>query len=261
MTHSKLNNQKITSLIVDDEQPSREALFNYISEFCPELEVIGECNSINSAWKTINELHPQLVFLDIEMPKGNGFDLLRMFNPVTFKVIFITAFSEYAVDAFRYAAVDYLMKPVKVTELIEAVNKVKNGFGSNNSIDVVLKLLENQSLQTSQDNSLIVTGAKGFTLIKKNDIIMLRADGYCTTLFLADKQSITSTRNLKYYEDILDQVQFMRIHHSYIINFNHVTGYTHQEEVLLSDQLRCPLSKAHKQEFLNYFKIVKPHKG
>jgi two-component system LytT family response regulator len=261
MTIAKINKEKISTIIVDDEQPSREALYNYISEFCPELEVVAQCDSINSAWKAINVLRPQLVLLDIEMPNGNGFDLLRMFNPINFKVIFITAFSQYAVDAFRFAAIDYLMKPVKIAELIEAVNKVKNGVGNNNSIDVVLKLLESYTLHTSQENSLIISGAKGFTLVKKSDIIMLEADGYCTILFLTGKSNITSTRNLKYYEEILDPVQFMRVHHSYLINFDHVTGYTHQEEILLSHDLRCPLSKSHKQDFLNYYKIIKHKNG
>jgi two-component system LytT family response regulator len=195
------------------------------------------------------------------MPKGNGFDLLRMFNPINFKVIFVTAFSQYAVDAFRYAVIDYLMKPVKVVELIEAVSKVKNGVGNNNSINIVLKLLESHSLNSSQDKNLIISGAKGFTLIKKNDIIMLKADGYCTIIFLTGKSNITSTRNLKYYEELLDPVQYMRVHHSYIINFEHVTGYTHQEEVLLSHELRCPLSKSHKLDFLNYYKIIRHKNG
>jgi two-component system, LytTR family, response regulator len=261
MTISKTKKEKISAIIVDDEQPSRAALSNYMNEFCPELLVVAQCDSINSAWKAINELKPQLVLLDIEMPNGNGFDLLRMFNPIPFKVIFITAFSQYAVDAFRFAAVDYLMKPVKIAELIEAVNKVKNSIGNHNSIDVVLKLLESYSPHSSKENSLIISGAKGFTLVKKSDIIMLKADGYCTTLYLTGKSNITSTRNLKYYEDILDPIQFMRIHHSYLINFEHVTGYTHQEEILLTHDLRCPLSKSHKQGFLSYYKIIKHKNG
>jgi two-component system LytT family response regulator len=104
----------IKSVIVDDEQPSREALANYIREYCPDIEIVSECKSAKTAFKCINERRPQLVFLDIEMPRGSGFDLLKMFKTIPFKVIFVTAFSDYAIQAFRFSATDYLMKPVKV---------------------------------------------------------------------------------------------------------------------------------------------------
>src|ERR1035437_4787774 len=117
--------KSIKTIIVDDEKPSREALVNYITEYCPDIEIVSECKSIKTAYKSISELKPQLVFLDIEMPNGSGFDLLKMFETIDFKVIFITAFSDYAIQAFRFSATDYLLKPVKVIELIDAVAKVQ----------------------------------------------------------------------------------------------------------------------------------------
>lgn len=104
----------LNTIVVDDERPSREALSTYLRDYCRDVQVVSECDSVKSAYKAIVEHKPKLVFLDIEMPNGNGFDLLSLFNPIDFKVIFVTAFSEYAIKAFRFSAADYLLKPVKV---------------------------------------------------------------------------------------------------------------------------------------------------
>ena len=120
----------LKAIVVDDETPSREALSTYIRDFCPIVRIVAECNNARAAYQSILEQRPHLVFLDIEMPNGDGFDLLRMFKTIDYKVIFVTAFSEYALRAFRFSASDYLLKPVKVDELVEAVNKVNQELAS-----------------------------------------------------------------------------------------------------------------------------------
>ncbi len=254
MTHQTETGQKIKTIIVDDEQPSREVLANYISEYCPGLHVVAECNSAKNAFKTIVETKPQLVFLDIEMPKGSGFDLLRMFNPINFQVIFVTAYSQYAVDAFRFAAVDYLLKPIKIAELVESVERIAKVIRPVDIMDKLLDLVENFSPPSGRNNTLIVSDSKGFTVHKMADIVMLKAEGYCTSIFLANDTSLTSSRNLQYYEEIVNQQMFMRVHHSYIINLSHVIQYTYQEEIILTNNLRCSLSRAHKKSFKDYYK-------
>lgn len=244
----------IKAIIVDDEQHARDALFNYISEFCPALEVVALCGSAKEAYKIINEKKPDLVFLDIDMPQGSGFDLLKMFEKIHFKVVFVTAYSEYAVDAFRYAAVDYLMKPIKVSELIEAVGKVESDLKKTDSFAMLLDLLESFASPKKQNRDFVISTASGFTVVKTNDMVMFQANGYCTKVFLADGTCLSSSHNLKYYDDIFDQQQFMRVHNSYIINIDHVKKYTNTEEIILTGNLKCSLSRSHKQDFLNLYK-------
>ena len=137
--------QIIKAIVVDDELHARELMVNYIHEYCEEVEIIGVCRSANDAYEMIGEKRPDLVFLDIDMPHGSGFDLLRMFQTINFKVVFVTAFSDYAIDAFRFSAVDYLLKPIKVGELTEAVEKVKNTLKVPDSYAQLLDLLESYS--------------------------------------------------------------------------------------------------------------------
>ena len=243
------------TIIVDDEQLSREALLKCLSEFCPEIDVVAECNSVSTAFKAIKEYHPGLVFLDIEMPKGSGFELLKMFNPLEFKVIFVTAFSAYAVQAFRCSAIDYLLKPVKVRELIEAVAKA-NEAASPLSQQISV-LLENLNKPEETNKKLAIFHTKGFDIIKTEDIILCEADGYCTKFYISGNIKTYSTHLLKYYEEVLPKTQFMRVHNSFIINLEHVNRYTTQGEIILSEELHCPLSLTRKAEFLRVIKGLK----
>ena len=246
--------KSIKTIIVDDEKPSREALVNYITEYCPDIEIVSECKSVKTAYKSISELKPHLVFLDIEMPNGSGFDLLKMFETIDFKVIFITAFSDYAIQAFRFSATDYLLKPVKVVELIDAVAKVQQELTILDTNQHIHLLLQKLALPDEITKTLVIHHSKGFDVIRTSDIILCKADGYCTNFFMNGHTKICSSKSLKYYEEILPGDQFLRVHNSYIINMNHVKGYTFNGEILLSENQSCFLSSAHKQSFLRNFK-------
>jgi two-component system LytT family response regulator len=245
--------KSIRTIIVDDEKPSRDALANYITEFCPILEISAMCKSVKEAYKAILEHNPQLVFLDIEMPKGNSFDLLRMFKTIDFNVVFVTAFSEYATSAFKVSATDFLLKPVKVSELTEAVKKVQENL-KYKSFQNLTALLENIEVPSGPIKKLVIPNQKGFIALDTDDIIMCEANGYCTTFFVSGNKRVSSSYHLKYYEEFLPAKQFLRVHNSYIVNLKHVTGYTHQGEIILSENLRSPLSKTYKQVFLQYCK-------
>ncbi len=134
------------------------------------IQIVAECKSAKMAFNAISEFQPQLVFLDIEMPKGSGFDLLKMFETINFKVIFVTAFSVYAVQAFRFSATDFLLKPVKVSELIDAVNKVKDELSLQNSFVNIKALLDNLAGVNSITENLVIPDSKGFTVVKTSDI-------------------------------------------------------------------------------------------
>lgn len=249
--------QKLKTIIVDDEKLSRDALKNYINEFCPDIEIVAECVTANAAFKEITKYAPQLVFLDIEMPKGSGFDLLRKFERIEFKVIFVTAFSDYAVDAFRFSATDFLLKPVKVSELVEAVKKARRDLETINSLQNIYAFLDNIGAATDSVKKLVIANSHGFTVVKTSEIIMCEAEGYLTHFHLENKLKISSSHPLKYYEEILPLNQFLRVHNSFIININHVTNYSNQGEIQMTGKLKCSLSNSRKKEFLKIFKNKK----
>jgi two-component system LytT family response regulator len=248
--------QAIRTLVVEDEQPSRDALISYIGDYCPDLEVVGSCKSVREAHKAILEQNPDLVFLDIEMPRASGFELLKKFKKVEFSVIFVTAFSEYATKAFRVSATDFLLKPVRISELVEAVSKVKQNFMIRefSNLETLLENIENPS---GQFHKLIIPNQKGFTAVNIKEVIMCVADGYCTGFYLEDGKKLISSHHLKYYEELLPAQIFQRVHNSYIINLNHVTGYSHQGVISLSKGLQAPLSKNRKDLFLQCWKTRK----
>jgi two-component system LytT family response regulator len=249
MTHLSEN---ILTIIVDDEKPSREVLTNYINEYCPALKIVASCKTINEAYKAIIDYKPQLVFLDIEMPRSSGFGLLKMFSEINFNVVFITAFSEYASTAFRVSAIDFLLKPIKVSELIDAVNKVQTNIKNKRLHDLSI-LFENLEHPTETIKKLVVPHIKGFTTINISNIILCEADGYCTNFYLTGNTKVSSSHHLKYYEEFLPQDQFLRVHNSYVINLLHVTGYTHQGVIMLSEGITCSLGTSRKQAFLQKF--------
>jgi two-component system, LytTR family, response regulator len=244
---------KIRAVIVDDDQNSSDIIKNYIDEYCPNIEIPVLCDSIKSAYVDISRLEPDLVFLDIQMPGGNGFDLLRMFNPVRFKVIFVTAHSEYAVDAFRYSAMDYILKPCTVEELLKAVKKAEIEIKHDRYSDLS-GLLELMPHENKPQSKLVISSARGFSVVSPEEIIMCKAESYCTLIYLTGKVVISSSRNLKYYENLLPADIFMRVHNSYLVNLNHVKEYSNQEVILLSESRSSPLSNVHKQDFLKVFR-------
>jgi two-component system, LytTR family, response regulator len=247
-----MKNRLLTTIIVDDEKPSRDGLSTYIRDFCREISVVAECDSVKTAYNAILEHHPDLVFLDIEMPNGNGFDLLKLFKKPEFKVIFVTAYSEYAIRAFRFSAADYLLKPVKVDELVEAVSKVRDSLDLKLEPTYMQTLMENLTPKTAPEN-LVVNDLKGFTVIKVRNIIKCEGEGYCTHFYLVGGKKVTSSKNLKYYEELLAENQIMRVHHSSLVNLDHVEGYSRQGEILLNENLKCALGDKYRQGFMERF--------
>ncbi len=240
----------IRSVVVDDEKPSREVLCNYLKEYCPDVEVVATAGSVKTAYRIIKKHAPDLVFLDIELGDGKGFDLLNLFEKLDFKIIFVTAYSEHAVKAFRFSAVDYLLKPVKIDELKEAVEKARNLNGTTMKSQNVEAFLNNLNSVTKMLPTIVIPHIKGYEVLKITEIIMCRADGYCTYFHLTDNRKIVSSKNLKQYEELLADQNFIRVHHSYIISLNHVTSYTKQGEILLTENNKASLGDAYKDVFI-----------
>jgi two-component system, LytTR family, response regulator len=243
----------LRAIIIDDEQPAREALGNYVAEFCTDVKVVAMAESAKTGKKAIEAFHPDLVFLDVEMPNGSGFDLLREYEKIPFRVIFVTAYSEYAVKAFRFYATDYLMKPISIKELVEAVEKVKkemnHDLGSVN-LEALTKFIRNPD---EEIRTIIIPDMAGFHVLEIGDIIRCEAHDYCTDFFSAGGKKITSSKTLKHYEELLADFYFIRVHNSHMVNMKHVKGYLHEGTIQLSENHSAPLGNTYKKRFLDLF--------
>jgi two-component system LytT family response regulator len=243
----------IRAVIIDDEKLARDVIFNYLNEYCPDVEVVAQASSVKTALTSIQKTTPDLVFLDIEMPDGTGFDLLNSFDKIDFKIIFVTAYSEYAIKAFRFSAIDYLLKPVKIDELIDAVARVRSAGTTGISAEIINSLLNNLRSSSPKQSTLIIPNIKGFEVLRVSDIIMCQADGYCTNFHLSGSRKVVSSKNLKHFDGLLEDQNFLRVHHSYLVNLDHVTGYTRQGEILLSEGMKAFLGDSYKNEFVKRF--------
>lgn len=243
----------IRCIIVDDEFPARECLHNYLRDYCHDVEVVAQADSVKAAVEAILRYKPDLVFLDVEMPNGSGFDVLRQLNTIDFSVVFVTAFEEYAVTAFRFSATDYLLKPVNITELTEAVGKVRSEMSKKadtTNVEALLKLMDNDSAEW---NVIIIPNSEGFNVLEIHDIISCEADGYCTIFHLRGNRKIVSSRNLKNYDELLTGHGFLRVHNSFVINLRYVREYSSEGVITLSDNQCAPLGNTYKKRFLEYF--------
>jgi two-component system LytT family response regulator len=247
--------QKIRSVIVEDESAAREVLKNYLSKYCPQVEVIGEAQHIKEAVPLLHELEPQLVFLDVEMPFGNAFDVLEACKDLQFETIFVTAFSEYSLKALNQSAAYYLLKPISIEELILAVNKVQLQLLNQEIFNRNRIIVENFREPNPERQKVILPTLEGFEVAKMEEIVRLRGNGNFTDIYLQDGSKKMVCRFLKHFSEILP-FPFLRVHKSHIINVNFVKSY-HKGAggyVTLFDGSEVEISPTYKEEFLKNFK-------
>src|ERR1700744_5106931 len=209
-------NKSINAIIVDDEKKGRELLKIVLSEHCPNVNIIGMANSAVQAFELINEVSPDLVFLDIEMPGGNGFDLLERFKEIKFSVIFVTAYDRYAIKAFKFSAVDYLLKPIDEEDLVRAVNKASRPDHLRIREDVE-SLTHNYKNSKAGNNKLALSTLEGLIFVEIADITRCKASGKYTCIYLNNKKEILATKNLGEFEDFLSEHNFIRVHHTHLV--------------------------------------------
>ncbi|PAM95904.1 DNA-binding response regulator [Flavobacterium sp. IR1] len=245
--------QKIRSVIVEDELAAREVLKNYLSKYCPQIEVVGEAQHIKEAVPLLHEIRPQLVFLDVEMPFGNAFDVLEACKDLQFETIFVTAFSEYSLKALNQSAAYYLLKPISIEELIVAVNKVHHQIMNHELFNRNKIIVENFHETKPENQQVILPTLEGFEVVKMEEIVRLRGNGNFTDLYLNDGSKKMVCRFLKHFSEILP-LPFIRVHKSHIINMTCVKSYNKGGIVTLNDGAEIEVSPTYKEEFLRNFK-------
>ena len=236
----------LKTVIVEDEASSQETLNNYLKEYCPDVEVVGLAANIEDGKKLIEEVHPDLVFLDVEMPFGTGFDLLESLGKIQFQTIFVTAFSNYAIRAIQYSASNYILKPIDIDELIAAVEKVKKQDAS--KINATSILLENMRNSRQQETKIVLPVIEGFEIIQAQEVIHCQSDDNFTRFNLENKQKLMICRTLKYYQEILEPLGFLRIHKSHLVNLERVRKYIKGSGgfVVMSNGAELPVSPRQK---------------
>ena len=242
----------IDAVLVDDETAGLEALKLALEKYCPDIAIKGIYDKPEEALAGIRKINPGLVFLDVQMPQLSGFDLLQQLSPIHFEVIFVSAHDQYAIKAIRFSALDYLLKPIDVEDLMHAVNRVKERQNHTSSSFQFQSVLNNIQLKSGRVEKLAVPTLQGIDFFNTQDILYCKAEGSYTQIVLKNNQQALVCKNLKDFESLLAESGFFRVHHSYIINLAHVEKYVKGEGgyVVLTENHHVDVSRRKKEEFL-----------
>lgn len=242
---------KLRTIIIDDEQDCINLLKFELQQHCPQIEVVATFQSSTKALNEMEMFDPQLVFLDIEMPVMNGFELLEKLMPVNFNIIFITAYNQFAIKAFRFSALDYLVKPFDITELVESVAKAA---GKTKASDGQLETLQKE-IKAAAISKIAIPGNNGVTFIEINDIVFAEASNNYTKLILLDKQQHIISKTLKDVQDVLEQQHFLRVHRQFIINLNHVKQFFRGVNmyVVMDNGMNIPVARSQKDKLVERY--------
>ena len=242
----------IRTIIIEDEPVSRDMLMLMLQRHADDIEIVDCCSNPTDGIDSIASHQPDLIFLDIQMPKMNGFDMLRKVNPINFEVIFTTAFDQYAINAIRVSALDYLLKPVDDEDLTAAIEKCKLRLNQKKPVQQFEHLFNNLSNKNPLDKTIALSASDGISFVKMSDILRVEANGRYAKFFLLNKETILVSKTLGDFEEILSANQFFRIHDSSIINLNHVKKYMRGDggSVLLSDNTQLDVARRRKDDFV-----------
>ena len=246
----------IRAVIIDDEEGARESLANILSKYCEDVEVEGKAGSAASGYALIKEKQPDLVFLDIEMPRGNAFDLLSKFEEIDFDLIFITAYDQYAIKAIKFSALDYLLKPIDIDELKEAVQKYREKSKFPSSAERLKVLMQN--LKSDAGNKKVaIPDSDGLVFIRLDEIIRCESDGNYTNIILEDNKKILACKTLGEYEELFSDENFFRVHRSHLVHLDKIDKYIKGEGgyVVMADGSQVEVSRRKKPEFLKQLSI------
>lgn len=242
----------IKAIIIDDEIHCRKTLAMLLKEYCPGVQVIEQCGDGESGLAAIQTHSPHLVFLDIEMPNMNGFEMLEKLPEVNFEIIFTTSYDQYAIKAIRFSALDYLLKPVDREELQRAVQKVSQRlkFPVPQQLEILLQKLHQPA---SSIQKIALPTMEGLQMIAVNSIISCQSDSNYTVFFLKNKQKLIVSRPLKEIEEMLEEYSFLRVHNSYLVSLNEIDKYVKGEGgyLVMTDGSNIDVSRSKKETLLN----------
>ena len=241
-----------TAVIIDDEERARKALSSLLARELPDVRLLGMADSVDAGLTLLRETKPVILFLDIEIGDRTGFDLLEELGTDRPHVIFTTAFESYAVKAIRFSALDYLLKPIDPTDLVNAVHKAIGKERAPQRPDQFMALLKNVEQPTATVKRLALPVADGLAMVDVSDILYCLSDGHYTTVSLLDKKPIVISRNIGQLQDLLDPADFVRIHHSHLVALKHVARYVRGDggEVVMADGASLIVSKRKKQDLM-----------
>ncbi len=241
----------IKTIIIDDEPNSCEALATLLERYCPDIELLGIYYNAADALIAVRQLQPGLVFLDVEMPKMNGFEMLEQLSSINFDLIFTTSYDKYALKAIRFSAIDYLLKPVDREEMQRAVQKIiqRSQKPIAQQLEILMQKINNP---TKPIGKIAMPTMEGLQMIPVDSIISCESDSNYTILYLKDKQKVIVSRTLKDIEDLLEEHSFSRVHHSYMVNLNEIQKYIKGEGgyLLMSDGSTVDVSRSKKETLL-----------
>lgn len=245
------------AILIDDEKRARISLSLLLEEYCPEIKILAECENLPEGIKAIRKFQPDVVFLDIEMPGHSGLELLDFFNEneVTFDIIFTTAYNEYAIQAFKFSAIDYLLKPIAAEELVDAVQRLKKQKQKRENFTILKENIQRENLA-----KIAVPSGNNLLFLDTEQIQYIKGEGAYSEVFLSNENSQLVSRNLKNFEDILcNDGRFVRIHKSYIVNFDYVTAYSKSDggNIILGKNIHIPISSDKVAFILEKIQIIK----
>lgn len=241
------------TIIIDDEPANNALMRSLLGTYAPQLDLVGEAGSVAEGCREIMRLRPELVFLDVEMEDGTGFDLLRNLRQVPLHVIFITAHQQFAIDAFSFSAIDYLLKPVSPPRLVAAVEKAAQAVSSDELLLKMNTLLTHLEAPAAPVKKLVLKTLERVYAVESDEIVQMESSGSYTTVFLADGNTILVSRQLREFDQLLSPRGFMRVHQSHLVNLKHLFYFDKTQcEAVMRDKSRVPVATRKKEELLQY---------
>jgi two-component system LytT family response regulator len=246
----------ITAIIIDDELKGRTALRQKLKDYCPEVNILGEAESGAEGIRLIEQHHPKIVFLDIEMPQMNGFDMLQCVHAKSFHVIFTTAYDQYAIKAIKYAAFDYLLKPIDIEELKTAIAKAAQQNTIQYSGERLETLMQNLSGK-HQLQKIAIPTMEGLLFFNLSDILYMQAESNYTAIYFKDHPKLIASRTLGDFEELLPTDIFYRPHNSYLINLNYIKRYIKGDggQIEMQNGHYVDVSRRKKEEFIKLIRM------
>ena len=241
----------LNALIIDDEQNVKTVLTKSLAKYCPDVRILATADSVTMAAQKIVLLKPNLLFLNVQMPDKMGFDLLQNFENPSFKVIFVANDNQYALKAFKYAALDYLLKPIDDIELVRAVQKAKLQLAYEDRINTFIHLFDTLKVPKDRKTKIGVATQIGLELIRVEDIISCEAASGYTILHLKNNKQLISSKDLKHFSQVLKGYDFHRVHESHLVAYAFISKVLNEDGgmVLTTDGVKIPISRRHKNDF------------